>query len=85
MHQESIRTYDGKERPIPRQAGLTETCENLDASTQRCTEKRDGKVVLELLARLSDDGKTMYVERTRFGDQAKPVSGVVVYEKQSGS
>ena len=84
-HIDSVRTYDGKWRPIEGEAGLMEACETLDANTERCTQKRDGTVVLEILARISEDGKTRFAQRTIFGKDGKPTTGVVVYEKQSAS
>ena len=80
--QESVRTYDGKDRPIQGRADATEACEMLDASTSRCTQKRNGKVVMELLATLTPDGKTLLAQRTILSDTGKFSTGTVVYEKQ---
>jgi hypothetical protein len=80
--QELVRGYDGKERPVPGQTGLTQACEVLDTKTSHCTERQEGKVVLDLLMRLSEDGKTRDVLRTQFDQDGKPLSGLGVYEKQ---
>ena len=80
-----IRTYDGKWRPVEGQTGLAEACDALDTHTHRCTQKRNETVVLEVLSRMSQDGKTTFAQRTIFAKDGKPISGVVVYEKQSAS
>ena len=79
---ESLRTFDGKWRPVENQPGLTQSCEVLDANTLRCTWKQNEKVVSDALARFSEDGRTQFVQRTIFGKDGRPSSGVVVYEKQ---
>ena len=84
-HNSGVRTYDGKWRPVEGQAGLMEACEDLDTHKGRCTEKRNGNVVLEILGTFSEDGKTLYAQRTIFDKDGKPISGVVVYEKQNAS
>jgi hypothetical protein len=82
QHVEFPRTYDGKERSVPGQAGITQACDVLDASTSHCTEKRNGKVVQDLLMRLSEDGKTRYVQQTRFDQDGKPFRNLLVYDKE---
>jgi len=57
-HQEGADRYlDGKERPIPGQAGVTQTIQKIDASTHKITTKKDGKVVVEIISTVSPDGK----------------------------
>jgi hypothetical protein len=79
-NRENVRTFDGKERPLD--GSLTQACEIIDANTDRCTEKRDGKAFVELLATVSQDGKTRFVQRTQFAEDGRPRSAVVVYRKQ---
>src|SRR5437868_5657900 len=45
VHQEINRIYDGKEHPVTGvgiTSGGTEICEQIDASTRKFTQKRDG-------------------------------------------
>jgi hypothetical protein len=73
LHQQILRTYDGKERPATgvgfSARGYTEVCRQLDASTRQVTQKRDGKIVSEINATLSADGKVMTSIRKGGGDE----------------
>ena len=51
------RYLDGKERPVPGQAGVSYAIVRVDASTHKIITKRDGKVVQEITAVVSPDGK----------------------------
>jgi hypothetical protein len=67
QHQELNRIYDGKEHPmtgvgVPE--GASEICQFVDASTRKITQMRGGKVVSELTATTSSDGKVMTNHRT---------------------
>jgi hypothetical protein len=79
-HQEINRIYDGKEHPATgtgfKQEGATEICEQLDASTRKVTQKRDGKVTSEFTSTVSSDGKVMTNVRKGGGDET------LVFERQ---
>lgn len=79
-HQEINRICDGKEHPASgtgfKQEGATEICEQLDASTLKITQKRDGKEVSEFTSTISSDGKVMTNVRKGGGDET------LVFEKQ---
>jgi hypothetical protein len=70
-HQVIYRIYDGKEHPATgagfKAEGATEICEQVDASTRRITQKRDGKVTSELTSTVSSDGKVMTIVRKGLG------------------
>jgi hypothetical protein len=57
------RILDGKERPVPGQAGFSETVQRVDASTLTVTFKKDGKMAGELTVVVASDGKVHTVHR----------------------
>jgi hypothetical protein len=66
-HQEINRIYDGEEHPMTGEGipeGASEICQFVDASTRKITQKRGGKVVSELTATMSSDGKVTTLHRT---------------------
>jgi hypothetical protein len=80
-HQEIIRIFDGKEHPVEGTGFNTtgspaELCEQVDTSTRKITQKRDGKITSVLKVTLSPDGKTMTTVRT--GNRAE----TLVFDKQ---
>ena len=79
-HVEINRVLDGKEHPVTgvgvNPEGATEICQQLDASTHKVTQKRDGKTVSEFTSTVSPDGKVMTNVRTGGG------AGTLVFEKQ---
>ncbi len=62
-HQEFNRIYDGKEHPLAgvnvKAEGISEICEQINASTRKITRKRDGKVTGMFTSTVAPDGKTM--------------------------
>jgi hypothetical protein len=79
QHQEINRVYDGKEHPaagVGIAKGSSEICQYLDASTHKITQKRDGKVISELVGTISADGKVM--TNRRIGSR----EGTAVFERQ---
>jgi ADP-dependent phosphofructokinase/glucokinase len=80
-HQEIIRTFDGKEHPaegtgFSKENSPSEICEQVDASTRKITQKRNGKTTSVLNVTISPDGKTMTTIRT--GNRAE----TLVFDKQ---
>jgi hypothetical protein len=79
-HQEIDRICDGKEHPATgtgfKQEGATEICEELDASTRKVTQKRDGKETSEFTSTVSSDGKVMTNVRKGAGAE------MLVFERQ---
>ena len=82
QHLETVHTYDGQERQREGQAaGLTETCEVIDANTMKCTNREEGKVIGGTSVTISADGKAMTGRFTQNRD-GKQISEVRVYDKQ---
>jgi hypothetical protein len=81
-HFEINRIYDGKERSPTgvgfKQDGATEIDQQVDASTRKIVQKRDGKVTNELTSAVSPDGKTM----TNKTHRANGSEDIQVFEKQ---
>ena len=80
-HQEIIRIWDGKEHPLESLAvnktgNPIETCEVLNETTRKITQKRDGKVVSTITITLSLDGKHQTSVRT--GSRAE----TLVFDRQ---
>ena len=77
-HREILRINDGKEHPAKgvgvKTEGVTEISQQVNASTHKITQKRDGKVLDELTSVVSPDGKVM-TNRWTNGD-------VLVFERQ---
>jgi hypothetical protein len=77
-HQESgNRHLNGKEYPIPGKAGVSQAIVRVDASTHKIINKKDGKVVEEITAVVSPDGKVQTNHRV-FGT----CDETMVFEKQ---
>lgn len=81
-HQEINRTRDGKEHPATgagfKQEGATEIVEQVDASTLKVTQNRDGKVISEFTSTISPDGKTM----TNIRHNPDGAESVLIFERQ---
>jgi hypothetical protein len=90
-HQQLTRIYDGKEHAIYADGkdhpgipkGATETCTQVDPLTRHIINKDNGKVVSEIDAKMTPDGKTMTSRTTILtpDGQVKEVR-VVAYERQ---
>ena len=82
LHQEFNRTLDGKEHPVAgvglKQEGDTETVELVNASTRKSTDKKDGKLRLEMTSTVSPDGKTMINVRNNVDGR----KDTLVFERQ---
>jgi hypothetical protein len=77
-HQESSNRYlDGKDRQIPGKAGSSQAIVRIDASTHKIINKKDGKVVGEITAVVSPDGKVQTNHRV-----AGTCDETMVFEKQ---
>lgn len=80
-HTERNRINDGKEHPASgvgiKAEGFTEISQQVNASTRKLTQKRDGKVMGEITSTLSPDGKVMTNHRTN-----GKVHDVLVFERQ---
>jgi len=76
-HEVFDRPWDGKEHPVPGQAGLTVTDQRIDGSTLKTTFKKDGKVILESTAVVSVDGKVMTRHQV-----AATCEETLIFEKQ---
>jgi hypothetical protein len=80
-HQEFRRVYDGKEHPRTgvglRQEGATEIAEQINATTLKVTQKKDGTVLAEITSTLSPDGKVITNRRTNGKTEE-----VFVFERQ---
>jgi hypothetical protein len=67
-HQEFTRIYDGKEHPRTgvglRQEGATEIAEQINPTTLKITQKKDGTVLAEITSMLSTDGNVITNRRT---------------------
>jgi len=80
-HTELYRIDDGEEHPAKgvgfKAEGVTETSQQVNVSTRKITQKRDGKVIGEITSTLSSDGKVMTNHRTN-----GKVHDVLVFERQ---
>jgi hypothetical protein len=79
---ETVMLCDGQEHAsVQRGPGYTESCQHIDASTDRFVRKKDGNPVFEMTARFSEDGKvqTLTEKGVRNG---KPFDAILVFEKQ---
>ena len=78
-HQEFNRIYDGKEHPLAgvnvKAEGISEICEQINASTRKITRKRGGQVTGMFTSTVAPDGKTMTNTRTAAKE-------VLVFERQ---
>jgi hypothetical protein len=82
QHLETVHIYDGQERQREGQAaGMTETCEVIDANRTRCMNKQEGKPIGGTTVTISADAKTMTGRFTQNRD-GKQISEVRVYDKQ---
>jgi hypothetical protein len=78
----TVMICDGQEHPWEgRGPGYTESCQQIDASTDIIVRKKDDKIVFEMTARVSEDGKvqTLTEKGLRNG---KPFEALLVFEKQ---
>ena len=75
--------YDGKEYPV---TGLPNadmiSAKRIDANTIQTQQKKDGKVVMTITSKLSNDGKTRTATFVGKDAEGHPVQNVVVYDKQ---
>ena len=80
-HQEFRRVYDGKEHPRTgvglRQEGATEIAEQINATTLKVTQKKDGTVLAEITSTLSPHGNVITNRRT-----TGKTKEVFVFERQ---
>jgi hypothetical protein len=79
-HQEINRTYDGKEHPstgVGAPSGAREICQQVNPSTRKVTQKRDGKLFSEFTSTISSDGKVMTNRRITGNTEE-----ILVFEKQ---
>jgi len=67
-HSEAVMSYDGKPHPAPDAPGAIDVYEHPDPLTWKTTQTRDGKVVAEIVQKLSKDGRT----RTAYFKTIKP-------------
>jgi hypothetical protein len=82
-HIEYAAKEDGKDYPITGAPAIdTVSLKRIDAHTTERIDKKGGKVVGGLTRKLSADGKTLTVTIKSTDPQGKPVSNVVVLEKQ---
>lgn len=65
-HSENIRVCDGKEHR-GNTPGEVHICETTSPSTRRLTQKKDGKVVVDVIHSLSPDGKVLTVTSVETG------------------
>lgn len=73
-HSEDIRVCDGKEHP-GNTPGEVHICQPTGALTRRLTQRKDGKIEVEVIHSLSPDGKVLTVTNVRTGAKT-------IYDKQ---
>jgi hypothetical protein len=78
--------YDGKDSPLtgvgfPSDAN-TITVKRISANSTTQTDKKDGKVILQVTRVVSKDGKVETIHGKGTGADGKPISNLVIYEKQ---
>jgi len=82
-HTEYTANYDGKDYPITGSpVADTISLKRIDARTVRRTDKKSGKVVQTLTSKVSSDAKLLTVTVKGTDPTGKPVSNVLVWEKQ---
>jgi hypothetical protein len=75
--------YDGKDVPIAGNPALdTAARKSVNATTTETTYKKSGKVVTVQTNVLSADGKTLTVTAKGMDEQGRPVTNVLVFERQ---
>jgi hypothetical protein len=75
--------YDGKPHPLKGSAVADMvTLKRVDSHTTERVDTKNGKVMTTYNRSVSKDGKTMTVTIKGTDAQAKPISNVVVFEKQ---
>ena len=75
--------FDGKDYPATGIANAdTVSVKRIDANTVEVMQKKDGKVVMTVTSKLSNDGKTRTSTWRGKNVEGKEVHNVVVFEKQ---
>lgn len=86
LHIEMIRYHDGKEHSLEGvnvPMGYVEiTKVSPDGSTRNVVRKKDGKVVAEVDAKMSPDGKTMTVHEKGVSTEGQAFDDIQVFERQ---
>ncbi len=76
-------SYDGKDYPLKGSAVAdTVSLKRINGRTSERVDKKAGKPVLTYTRVVSQDGKTMTVTIKGINPQGKPMTNVVVFEKQ---
>jgi hypothetical protein len=76
--------FDGKDYPATGIEGGADTVSirRIDANTIEATQKKDGKIVMLILSKVSKDGKTRTSTWSGRNAEGKDVHNVVVFDKQ---
>ena len=83
IHMQYSAKFDGKDYPAIGFVGAdVVSVRRIDANTVETMEKKDGKVVMLILSRISKDGKTRTSTWQGLTPDGKDVHNVVVYDKQ---
>jgi hypothetical protein len=83
IHVQYSAKFDGKDYPATGIANAdTVSMKRIDANTIETTQKKDGKVVMTITTKVSNDGKTRTSTWRGKNAEGKDVHNVVVFDKQ---
>jgi hypothetical protein len=84
LHVQYSAKFDGKDYPATGIEGGADTVSirRIDANTIETTQKKDGKIVMLILSKVSKDGKTRTSTWSGRNAEGKDVHNVVVFDKQ---
>jgi hypothetical protein len=84
MHVQFSAKFDGKDYPATgiESGGDSVSIRRIDANTIETMQKKDGKIVMLVLSKVSKDGKTWTTTWSGKNAEGKDVHNVVVFEKQ---
>jgi hypothetical protein len=82
-HVQYSAKFDGKDYPVTGMTNAdTVSVKRIDANTVESVQKKDGKVVMTVTSKVSDDGKTRTSTWRGKNAEGKEVHNVVVLDKQ---
>ena len=82
-HVQYTAKFDGKDYPVTGTANAdTVSVKRIDANTVETKQKKDGKVVMTVTTKVSNDGKTRTATWRGKNAEGKEVHNVVVSDKQ---